>query len=60
MIITAIITFMIQDISLQEIAFNYQRYHKTEQEGKKKTGTCRSIECKLYSIEPRTAVSAVT
>lgn len=59
MIITAIITFMIQDISLQEIAFNYQRYHKTEQEGKK-TGTCRSIECKLYSIELRTAVSAVT
>lgn len=35
MIITAIITFMIQDISLQEIAFNYQRYHKTEQEEKK-------------------------
>lgn len=43
MIITAIITVMIQDVSLLEIAFYHHNLHKTEAE---KPRTCSSIECK--------------
>ncbi len=43
MIITAIITVMIQDVSLLEIAFYHHNLHKTEAE---KPRTCSSTECK--------------